>query len=281
MDIISDNISTKEIVITSSSNSKNYWKDIYNHRGLLSYLIWRDLVVRYKQTAIGILWMFIKAGLNVAVMSLLFGKIFKLESNGLPYSIVIMTGLLIWQLFSNVISDSSNCLVSNSALISKVYFPRLVLPISTLVLCLVDFLISFLLLVVLLIWNGISVGWSLLAMPFFVLLSGVFGISLGIMVASISVKYRDIKQLIPFLLQVGMYASPVAYMSTLVPDKWKVIYSINPLVGIIDGFRWSLLGDRVQPYWIGILYSIVISIIILYFSIIIFRNAEKNFADEL
>lgn len=272
---------TKEIHINSSNTNKEYWQDLWRHRGLLTFLIWRDLVVKYKQTAIGISWVFIKAILNISILSILFGSIFRLDSNGIPYSLVVLSGMLVWQLFANVLADTSNCLSANGSLLSKVYFPRLILPINILLLCLVDFLLSFILIVFLLIWNLILPTWNALLFPFFVLLAGLIASSLGMIVASLSVRYRDIKQLIPFILQIGMYVSPVAYLTTIVPDKWKFYFSLNPLVGVIDGFRWSLLGSTTEPYWNGIIYSILFTIILFYFSILIFRNAEKGFVDSL
>lgn len=271
----------KEIHINSKNTNKEYWQDLWRHRGLLSFLVWRDLLVKYKQTAIGISWAFIKAILNITILSILFGTIFKLDSNGIQYSLIVLSGMLIWQLFSNVIADTSNCLSANVSLLSKVYFPRLILPINILILSLVDFCISFVLIILLLVWNRVVPTWNILYFPFFIMLAGLIASSLGMIIASLSVKYRDIKQLIPFILQIGMYVSPVSYLTSIVPEKWKLYYSINPLVGIIDGFRWSLLGGTIEPYWSGIFYSVIFTVIIFYFSILIFRNAEKGFVDSL
>lgn len=271
----------RETIISSKISAKDYWLDLWQHRGLLSFLVWRDLVVKYKQTAIGIVWVFLKALLNIFILTMIFGRVFKLDSGGVPYSLVVLTGMLIWQLFSNVMSDTSNCLSANSGLLAKVYFPRLIFPISILILCLVDFFISFLLVIALLAWNNVMPTWHVIFFPCFVLLAAMTALSVGIIMASLSVRYRDLKQLIPFVLQIGMYVSPVAYLTSIVPGKWAFLYALNPLVGIIDGFRWTLLGGGVNPYWPGILYSFVSCVTLFVLSIMIFRSAEKGFVDTL
>lgn len=276
-----NSVLANEITFGATVKTQEYWRDIWRYRNLLRFLIWRDLIVKYKQTAMGVAWIFIKAILNIAVFSILFGKVFQIDSNGLPYTIVVLSGFLIWQFVSSVIADTSNCLSANANLLSKVYFPRLILPINVLVLCLIDFLISFPMLIFLCLWNHVELSWRLIFIPGFLLIASLIGLSIGMMTASLSVKYRDLKQLIPFLIQLGMYASPVAYLTSVIPEKWLYIFALNPLVGVIDGFRWSLLGTGVTPYWNGVIFSAVFSLILFFISIIVFRHAEKTFADSL
>ena len=281
MKLSNNSIVGQKSVFGADVSPLSYWLDVWRYRGLLSFLVWRDLVVRYKQTAVGLVWVFIKAALNITVLSLLFGRVFRLETNGVPYSLIVLTGMLIWQFFTSIITDSSNCLAANSSLISKVFFPKIILPLNTLALCLVDFAIQFTLVIGLLYWYKVPLGWHVLATPLFVLLVSLLGLGFGMITASVSVKYRDIKHLIPFILQLGMYASPVAYLTYVVPEKWRLLYSINPLVGIIDGFRWSLLGNSVSPFWPGIAYSACFCIVVCLLGVWVFRNAEKDFVDVL
>lgn len=281
MQIPRDDIVGEEIVFGANTQQTEYWRDVWRFRGLLAFLVWRDLVVKYKQTAVGLAWVFIKAALNITVLTFLFGKIFRLETNGVPYSLIVITGMILWQFFTTVISDAGNCLEANSSLISKVYFPKVILPLNSLCLCLVDFLVQFTIVIGMLIWYRVSVGWHMLAFPLFVFMTGLIGLSFGMIASSLSVKFRDIKHLIPFLLQLGMYASPVAYLTLVVPDYWKKYYALNPMVGAIDGFRWSLLGELSSPYWPGVIYSACFCLAILYIATATFRKAERGFVDVL
>ena len=276
-----DDIEGEAVVFGANTQNTEYWRDLWRFRGLLSFLVWRDLVVRYKQTAVGLAWVFIKAVLNITVLTFLFGRIFKLETNGVPYSLIVITGMILWQFFTTVISDAGNCLEANASLISKVYFPKIILPLNSLCLCLVDFFVQFTLVVAMLLWYRVSFGLHMLAFPLFVLMTGMIGVSFGMIASSLSVKFRDIKHLIPFLLQLGMYASPVAYLTLVVPEKYKVIYALNPMVGAIDGFRWSLLGELSRPYWPGVAYSACFCFIIFYVATVVFRRAERGFVDVL
>lgn len=281
MDLPNDDIEGEAVVFGADTQNSEYWRDLWRFRGLLSFLVWRDLVVRYKQTAVGLVWVFIKAVLNIAVLTFLFGRIFKLETNGVPYSLIVITGMILWQFFTTVLSDAGNCLEANGSLIAKVYFPKIILPLNSLCLCLVDFCVQFTLVVAMLVWYSVGFGWHMLAFPIFVLMTGMIGVSFGMIAASFGVRFRDIKHLIPFLLQLGMYASPVAYLTIVVPEKYKTFYALNPIVGAIDGFRWSLLGDLSKPYWPGVIWSAAFCIVIFYIATVVFRRAERSFVDVL
>ncbi len=243
-------------------------------------LAWRDVSVRYKQTVIGIAWAVLRPLLTMIVFTIVFGKIAKLPSmDGVPYSLLVFAGMLPWTFFSSALSDAANSLVANSNLISKVYFPRLIVPTATIVVTLVDFLISFSILVAMMIWYQFVPTWRICLLPVFVVLAFLASLGPSLWITSLNVKYRDFRYVIPFIVQFGLYISPVGFSSSVIPENWRVLYSLNPVVGIIDGFRWCILGARSEIYWPGQIASWSVILFFLWFGIRQFRKMEKSFAD--
>jgi lipopolysaccharide transport system permease protein len=268
-----------DLIIESGRSERNYWNDIWRFRELFLFMAWRDILVRYKQTAIGLVWSIIRPVLTMIVFTVVFGRLAKLPSGGAPYPILVYAALLPWQFFSTSFSDASASLIGNSNMLTKIYFPRLIIPVSTIIVNVVDFLISFAILIVLMIWYNFVPEWRILCLPLFLFLTFVASLSAGLYVAALNVKYRDFKYIVPFVVQFGLYISPVGFSSDVVPQKWKLLYSLNPMVGIIDGFRWSILGGDNHIYLPGMLLSIGVTILTLVFSLRYFRKMEKTFAD--
>ena len=268
-----------DLIIEPSRIEKNYWKDLWRYRELFYILSWRDLKVRYKQTVIGATWSIIRPLLTMIVFTVIFSRIAKLPSEGnAPYAIMVFAAMLPWQFFATSLSESSQSLIGNTNLISKVYFPRLIIPTSTILVNLVDFLISFGLLILLMIFYQFVPSWHIVFLPLFLLLAFLASFGIGLYLTALNVKYRDFRYIVPFIVQFGLYVSPVGFSSSVIPEKWRLIYSLNPMVGVIDGFRWAILGKS-DIYWTGFLLSIGITLIILFFAIRYFRKMEKTFAD--
>ena len=251
---------------------------VYQYRELLYFLTWRDVKVRYKQAAIGVAWVVLQPLLTMIVFTVIFGQFAKMPSDNLPYPIFTFTALLPWTYFSQAISRSGTSLVSNSNLISKVYFPRLIVPISGALGPLVDFAISFLILLVMMAWYGIAPTWGVLALPFFLLLAFVTALATCLYLSALNVKYRDVGHAIPFLVQFWMYASPVVYSLHLIPERWRLLYSLNPMAGVIEGFRWALLGKD-MPDFSAIAVSTFMMIVLFIGGLVYFRRTERTFAD--
>ncbi len=270
------------MIIEAGKTERHYWRDLWNYRELFYFLAWRDILVRYKQTVIGIAWAVLRPLLTMVIFTIIFGKLAKLPSDaGAPYAIMVFAAMLPWQFFSTSFAEAGNSLVINSRMISKVYFPRLVIPVSTIIVSLVDFLISFSILIILMIWYQFIPDIRILTLPLFVMLVFITSLGAGLWIASLNVKYRDFRYLIPFIVQMGLYISPVGFSSTIVPDKWKLVYSLNPMVGVIDGFRWAIIGGDYKIYIPGLILSIVMVIFILLTGIYYFRKTENKFADVI
>lgn len=267
-----------QIVIEPGRSAKHYWKDLIQYRELFGFLAWRDILVRYKQTIIGILWALLRPFLMMIVFTIIFGKLAKFPSGNIPYPIIVFSAMLPWQFFANALTESSNSLVTNAHLISKVYFPRMIIPISAIVVGLIDFLISFALLIALMLWYNFVPTWKFFTLPFFTLLAIASAIGPGLFITALNVKFRDFKHIVPFIVQLGLYISPVGFQSSVIPDQWRFIYSLNPMVGVIDGFRWAICGNA-QLYLPGFYCSIIITIVFLISGIYFFRKTEKEFAD--
>jgi lipopolysaccharide transport system permease protein len=267
------------LVIEAGRTERHYWKDLWRYRELFYFLAWRDILVRYKQTVIGLAWALIRPLLTMVVFVFVFSKLAKLPSEGVPYPILVFAALLPWQFFSNAFTEAGNSLISNANMISKVYFPRLVVPTSAVIVSFVDFLISGIILVVLMIWYGFAPDWRILTLPLFIFIAFVAAMGAGLWIAALNVKYRDFRYIIPFVVQFGLYVSPVGFSSTIVPDEWRLLYSINPMVGVIDGFRWAILGGNTPLYWPGFLLSLSLVLVVLVTGIYYFRKTEKSFAD--
>lgn len=279
MDTTSETID-RTLIIEAGRTERHYWADLWRYRELFYFLAWRDLLVRYKQTVIGIAWALLRPLLTMLVFTIVFGKLAKLPSEaGAPYPIMVFAALLPWQFFSNALSEASNSLIGNANLISKVYFPRLIIPASSIITSFVDFLISGVILVGLMAWYGFVPDWRILTLPLFVGVAFAAAMGFGLWLTALNVKYRDFRYIVPFIVQFGLYVSPVGFSSGIVPDKWRLLYALNPMVGVIDGFRWAILGGESQIYWPGFGLSLGIVALGLAWGIYYFRKTEKTFAD--
>ncbi|MBD2237463.1 ABC transporter permease [Aulosira sp. FACHB-113] len=276
-----DNIHQPSLVIEAGRTEQQYWKDLWRYRELFYFLAWRDILVRYKQTAIGIAWALIRPFLTMVVFTVVFGQLAKLPSQGAPYPILVFSAMLPWQFFSNALSECSNSVVSNGNLISKVYFPRLIVPVSAIAVSFVDFLISGMILLGLMAWYNFVPTWRILTLPLFICIAFAASMGAGLWLASLNVKYRDFRFIVPFIMQFGLYISPVGFSSSIVPEQWRFIYSLNPMVGVIDGFRWAILGGDAQLYISGFTLSLGLVILLFVSGIWYFRMTEKTFADVI
>ncbi|MFN6181877.1 MAG: ABC transporter permease [Dolichospermum sp.] len=273
--------SQPELIIEAGRTEKQYWQDLWRYRELFYFLAWRDILVRYKQTAIGIVWALIRPFLTMVVFTVVFGQLAKLPSEGAPYPILVFSAMLPWQFFSNSLSECSNSLITNANLLSKVYFPRLVVPTSAVVVSFVDFMISGMILLALMAWYNFVPTWRILTLPLFITVAFAASMGAGLWLASLNVQYRDFRFIVPFIVQFGLYISPVGFSSSIVPQQWRFIYSLNPMVGVIDGFRWAILGGNSQLYLPGFILSMALVFLLLVSGIWYFRKMERTFADVI
>ncbi|MEH2214777.1 ABC transporter permease [Nostoc sp.] len=269
----------QKLVIKAGQTEQQYWQDIWKYRELFYFLAWRDILVRYKQTAIGLAWALLRPFLTTVVFTLVFGVLLKAPSAGAPYPIVVFSAMLPWQFFSNALSECSNSLISNSNLISKVYFPRLIVPTSAVIVSFVDFMISAIILLGFMAWYNFVPDWRILTLPLFIAIAFAAAIGAGLWLAALNVEYRDFRYIVPFIVQFGLYISPVGFSSSVVPEQWRLLYSLNPMVGVIDGFRWAILGKDFAIYLPGFLLSVGLVILVLITGIYYFRRMERKFAD--
>jgi lipopolysaccharide transport system permease protein len=268
------------IILEAGRREHHYWRDLWRYRELFRVLAWRDLSVRYKQTVIGVAWALIRPVLTMLVFTIIFGRIAQLPTDGTaPYPLMVFAGILPWTFFSNGLGEASGSLINSANLISKVYFPRLIVPTATVVVAFVDFLISFGMLILLMVWYQFMPDWRILVLPAFVLLAFCASVGPALWIAALNVKYRDFRYVIPFIVQFGLYVSPVGFSSSVVPQQWRLLYSLNPMVGVIDGFRWSILGGQSELYAPGLALSMGVTGFFLWFGIHQFRKMEKSFAD--
>ena len=268
------------LVIEPGRVEQNYWRDLWRYRELFIILAWRDISVRYKQTIIGVAWALLRPLLTMIVFTVIFGRVAGLPSDGdVPYALLVFAGMLPWTLFATALGEASNSLIGNERLISKVYFPRLIIPTAAVVTAFVDFLISFVILVIMMIYYQFAPSWNLLLLPLFLLLALLASLGPGLWITALNVKYRDFRYIIPFIVQFGLYISPVGFSSNVIPEEWRLLYSLNPVVGVIDGFRWCILGGESPIYWPGFILSLVIVAFFLWLGISQFRKMEKTFAD--
>ncbi|HNE66122.1 MAG TPA: ABC transporter permease [Saprospiraceae bacterium] len=273
---------TNHLIIEAGQTEKNYWADLWRYRDLFYILSWRDIKVRYKQTVVGVLWSVLRPLLTMIIFTFVFSNIAKLPAEGsAPYAIMVYAAMLPWQFFSNALSEASNSLVGNANLISKVYFPRLIIPTASVITSFVDFLISFVILVGLMIYYMYAPSWNILLLTVFLVIAFLASMGLGLYLTAHNVKYRDFRYIVPFLVQFGLYISPVGFSSSVVPEKWRLLYSLNPMVGVIDGFRWCILGGQSHIYWPGFLLSLGIVVLFLFLGVYQFRKMEKTFADVI
>ena len=273
-------IENYELILEPGRTERNYWRDLWRYRDLFLVLAWRDVSVRYKQTIVGIAWAVLRPLLTVIVFTFIFGTVAKLPSDGVtPYALMVFAGMLPWTFFSTALADASNSLVANSNLISKVYFPRLIVPASTVMVAMVDFLISFGLLAAVMVWFRFTPPVQIVLLPLFVGWAFLASLGPSLWITSLNVKYRDFRYVIPFLVQFGLYISPVGFRSAVIPESYRFIYSLNPVVGVIDGFRWCILGDSSAMYLPGLVASAVVTVFFLWFGVRQFRKMERSFAD--
>jgi lipopolysaccharide transport system permease protein len=270
-----------DILIEKGRSEKNYWRDLWLFRELFYILSWRDIKVKYKQTVIGAAWAIVRPLLTMAVFTFVFSRIAKLPTeNSAPYAILVFAALLPWQFFATSLAEASNSLIGNTNLITKVYFPRMIIPASAVITSFVDFAISFALLLVLMVGYQFAPSWQIVFLPFFLVLAFVASFGISLYLTALNVKYRDFRHIIPFIIQFGLYVSPVGFSSSIVPEQWKLLYACNPMVGVIDGFRWCILGESSFPLN-SFLFSIFISILFLALGIWYFRKTERSFADNI
>ena len=274
--------SKPELIIEAGRAERQYWQDLWRYRELFYFLAWRDILVRYKQTAIGIAWALIRPFLTMIVFTVVFGSLAKLSSAETePYPIVVFAAMLPWQFFANSLSECSNSLITNSNLISKVYFPRLIVPLSAIVVSFVDFMISGIILLGLMAWYNYIPTWRILMLPLFMIIASVAAVGVGLLLASLNVKYRDFRFVVPFIVQFGLYISPVGFSSKVIPEQYRLLYSINPMVGVIDGFRWCILKQDQPLYLPGFALSLGLILVLLVAGVTYFRKTERTFADDI
>lgn len=267
------------IIIEQGRIERQYWSDLWAYRELFYFLAWRDILVRYKQTAIGVVWALLRPFLTMVVFSIVFGKLANMPSGNVPYPILVFAAMLPWQFFSSAFSGCSNSLIGNANLISKVYFPRLAIPASAVIVSFVDFFISLFILFGLMAWYDFWPSWRILTLPVFIVIAFAIALGAGLWVAAMNVKFRDFRYVVPFVVQLGLYISPVGFSSDIIPEQYRLLYSLNPMVGVIDGFRWAILGNEIHLYWPGFLLSMALVCLICFFSLRYFRKTERTFAD--
>ena len=270
------------IVLEPGRADKNYWMDLWRYRELFAILAWRDISVRYKQTVIGVVWAVLRPLLTAGVLTVVFSRVARLPSDGdAPYVLMVFAGILPWTLFSTSLSDASGSLINSANLISKVYFPRLIVPAAAIATAFADFLISFAILVALMASYRLAPGWNMLFLPGFMLMALLASLGPGLWITALNVKYRDFRYVIPFVVQFGLYVSPVGFSSSVVPERWRLLYHLNPMVGVIDGFRWCILGGDSRVYGPGFALSLFVVAFFLWLGVSRFRKMEKIFADMI
>lgn len=269
------------LIIEAGKTEKQYWRDLWQYRELFYFLAWRDIISRYKQTVLGITWSIIRPLLTMLVFTIVFGKIANLPSEEIPYPIMVYAAMLPWQLFSSSLTQSSESLLSNTSMVSKVYFPRMILPASSIIVAFIDFFISFIIFGIIMIFYRFIPSWKIIFIPAFLFLTFLLALGLGFILSALNVKYRDFRHIIPFIVSFGLYISPVGFSSTVIPQKWKLLYSMNPMVGIIDGFRWCIIGQNINIFNFGFFISLIITFLVLIIGIFYFRKTERTFADRI
>jgi lipopolysaccharide transport system permease protein len=271
----------EELIIQAGRSEGQYWRDVWRYRNLFYFLAWRDILVRYKQTVVGAVWAVLRPVLTMAVLTIVFGKLARLPAGGAPYPILVFCGMLPWQFFATAMTECGNSLVLNRGMITKIYFPRMIVPASSVITSMVDFAISAGILVVLMAWYQYAPTLAVLALPGFVALAFAAAFGVGLWISTLMVKYRDFRFIVPFVVQFGLYISPVAFYSKIIPEKWRLLYYLNPMAGVIDGFRWAILGREHTIYWPGLFMSIGLVLFLIISGIAYFRKTERTFADVI
>jgi len=272
----------QEIVIVPGRTEQQYLRDIWNFRELLIFLSWRDILVRYKQTTFGVCWAFLRPFITMITFTFVFGRLAKMQApDDLPYPVLVLIGTVVWQLLSTALTLASQSLTTNASMITKIYFPRIIIPLSAMASPLVDFFINLVFLSTVMVYYRVVPSWNIVFLPFFFLLAILTAIGIGLWLGALTVRYRDFREVIPFLVQFGLFLSPVGYLSNVLPDKSRMLYSLNPVVGVIDGFRWCFLGQKVGFFPAGFLISTTVTFLVLAIGIRYFRNVERTFADVI
>ncbi len=269
----------QELLIEAGRTERQYWRDLWRYRELFYFLAWRDIIVRYKQTVIGIGWAIIRPFLTMLIFTVVFGKLANFPSGDTPYPILVFAAMLPWQFFSSALAESSNSLIGNANIITKIYFPKLIIPTSAVITSFADFMISAIFLALLMVWYGFLPSLRILALPLFIGIAFAAAIGSGLWFAALNVKYRDFRYIVPFVLQFGIYITPVGFSSNVVPKEWRPLYSLNPMVGVIDGFRWAIIGEASPFHSMSILLSLVTAGLLAATGVWYFRKMEKTFAD--
>jgi lipopolysaccharide transport system permease protein len=273
--------SVSELVIEPGKAAKNYWLDIWRYRELFYFMAWRDVLLRYKRMTIGFAWAVLRPVLTMIVFTLIFSRIAKLPSGGVPYPILVYAGMLPWQFFATAFADAGNSLANKESIIAKVYFPRLIVPASAVIVSLADFLVASCIMAALMMWYGFVPDWRICALPGFVVMVMLFSLGAGLWISALSVKYKDFRYIIPFAVQMGLYLSPVGFSSALVPEPWRLVFALNPMVGVIEGFRWSILGMESVGLEYSIAVSVGVSLLLLVTGFAYFRRLERAIAELL
>lgn len=276
-----EEMAQQELLIEPNRPALHYWRDVWRYRELFWFLVWRDILVRYKQTVIGVAWSVIRPLATMLAFTVVFGLLAKLPSGGVPYPLLVFAAMLPWNFCANALSESSGSLISNANLLTKVYFPRIIIPVSSIIVSLIDFVISLVIMACIMMWYGYLPDWRIVTVPIFLLLAFLPVAGAGLWFSALNVKYRDFRYVVPFLLQFGLYVSPVGFASSIVPEKWRLLYALNPMVGVIDGFRWALLNGSVELHWPGIVISTVLSLVLLVSGLWFFRKTERILADVI
>ncbi|MDD2851691.1 MAG: ABC transporter permease [Desulfuromonadaceae bacterium] len=279
--MIREDTAQLELLIEPNRPALNYWRDVWRYRELFWFLVWRDILVRYKQTVIGVAWSVIRPLVTMVAFTVVFGLLAKLPSDGVPYPLLVFAAMLPWNFFANALSECSGSLIGNANLLTKVYFPRIIVPISSIISSLIDFFISLVLMAGIMLWYGYLPDWRVAALPLFLLLVFLPAAGAGLWFSALNVKYRDFRYVVPFVLQFGLYVSPVGFASSIVPEKWRLLYALNPVAGVIDGFRWALLNGSVDLYWPGLILSTALSMLLLVSGLWFFRKTERILADVI
>lgn len=272
---------TPTLIIDANQPHHHYWKNLWQYRELFFFLAWRDITVRYKQTWLGVSWVLARPLVTMIIFTFVFNKLAKLSTVEIPYPAMVLAGMIAWQLFASVLGDASMSIVNNANMVAKVYFPRLIIPISTAMVGLVDFMITLLMLIIVLLCYGLIPSWHIITLPAFIIMTIMIGVGLGLWAAALNVKYRDFRFIVGFAIQLSLYFSPVGYSTSIIPPQWQLAYSLNPLVGIIEGFRWALFPTNTHTYWPSVWISICAAVLIFSSGIWYFRTMERSFADEI
>ncbi len=270
-----------ETIIERNRSSFDFWDELWRFRELFLFLAWRDLLVRYKQTTLGLAWCLITPLLSMVILTVVFGRLAGLPAGDLPYPVLVFAAVLPWQFFSTTLTSSSNSLISNRAMVSKIYFPRIIIPSTSMVVSLVDFTVSLGILAGLMAWFDVQPSWRLLVLIPLIGLTALTSLGAGYWISALNVKYRDFRHIVPFIVQFGLYISPVGFSSSVVPEKWRLLYSINPMVGVIDGFRWAITPGGAEFYWPGFVCSVVLAILLFWGGVSFFLKSESKFADVI